>query len=60
MVKARTLQAGDLCAFVTSPVTPFSAPSTGRYAVLKVLTANKLFVYMRLRLELAHRHYPAP
>lgn len=48
MAKAHTLKAGDLCAFVTSPVTPFSAPSTGRHAVLKVLTANKLIVYLVL------------
>jgi hypothetical protein len=48
MAKTHTLRAGDICAFATSPVTPFSAPSTGRYAALKVLTSNKTIVYIVL------------
>ena len=49
MIKADLLKSGDLCSFTTSPFFPgFSAPQTGRYAVLKVLTKDDLIGYLVL------------
>lgn len=42
------LQDDNLCAFSTLPITPFSAPTTGRYATLKGLRVDKVVVYLML------------
>jgi hypothetical protein len=48
MTNAHALKAGDLCAFGTSPLTPFSESTTGRHAALKVLKANELIIFVVL------------
>lgn len=48
VIQALSLAAGDVCVFKTSPFNRFSAPDTGRYGVLKVLSAGEMVIYVVL------------